>query len=383
MKFETTARILRSALMATGRVIESRFTVPVLGMVLFENGTITGTDLDTEVSVTVPASSFEGAFCLPHRSLLRLVSHLAPEENIRIDVGKTGASVRFRSGLYDLPTVSPDDFPRMDMEGASSVAINGDSLKKAITFAAPFSSNEETRYYMMGVCLDGDVAVATDGARLARFPLGFDGAGFERAILTRKLVSALCAAPAPKTALINSERPTISFIMDGMRIRAKLIDGTFPDWRRVVPTIADNAPHATFERAAFTQAIRRVGAIARGRKGITLTWNASALVITGRSELPHMMIGNIRAREIMPVLTPVSGAGSASFNADFLLTVLNSLRSETVRVSLNDAQSPSVWRGDGEGFCVLMPMRANSDDQSLAAEALASLNGGEKLDDAA
>lgn len=375
MRLETTARILKSALTVVNRVVEARTTIPILGMVKLADGTVTGTDLDTEISVKLPASRFEGAACLPARTLMHLVSHLSPDETVRISAGDAGATINFSSGRYDLPTCDVADFPEFVMTEPSPIALDGERLKKAVTFAAPFMSNEETRYYLNGVHLSSDAAVATDGHRLGWHPLGFEGGAFDKAILPRRLVDTLIAAPAPKSASMANSR--IAFDMEGMSVRSKLIEGTYPDYRRVIPTMSENAARLTLDRASFLKMMARLAAMGtmRGGSGVTLAWDDARLAVAAKVDFEE-----VTARETLAVLGPSTG-GRQTYNAHYLAGAMRRIRSEIVTMFCEDGSTPSVWRGDDDSFIVLMPMRGPKED--LAASLLTSLQAGKPLDEAA
>lgn len=375
MKLETTARVLKSALTVVGRVVERRSTIPILGMVKFAGGAVTGTDLDTEISVKLPASRFEGAACLPLHTLVHLVSHLSPDETVRILAGDQGATVSFSSGRYDLPTSEVAEFPEFAMAEPAPIVLDGERLKKAITFVATFISTEETRYYLNGVHISDDAAVATDGHRLGWHRLGFDGAPFDKAILPRRLVDTLIASPAPKSALLARGR--IGFEMEGMSVRSKLIDGTYPDYRRVIPTMSENAARLAVDRQSFLKMMARLSAMGTERfgAGVTLAWDDERLAVAAKFDF-----GEATARETLAVLLP-STAGTSTYNARYLASAMRRLRSDVVTMFCEDGGGPSVWRGDDDSFVVLMPMRGASED--IAANLLTSLQAGKPLDEAA
>ncbi|WP_037437131.1 DNA polymerase III subunit beta [Sinorhizobium fredii] len=375
MKLETTARILKSALKSVGRATRRRSSIPILGTVLFDGNTVTACDLDMEISVTLPASTAAGSACIAYKSLLNLVSHLPGDEAVRIEAGEKGATVIFSTGRYDLPVVPVSDFPSIGMpDGMVPIEVDGDGLKRALRFVAPFMSTEETRYYLNGVCIDRDVAVATDGHRMGVHPLGFDGGASDKWIIPKNVVSALLSMPSPKGVSVSTEKVRAEFRMDGARIRTKLIDGTYPDWRRVVPTMSHNAAHATLDRASLLRIAARMTALGPSN-GLSLAWSAARLAVAAR------VWGNDgTARETIPVLSP-STSGATTFNGRYLNAVLQVLRSEVVTFWCEDDKSPSVWRGDGEGYVLLMSMREAAAE--IASTLLSHLSAGKRLDEAA
>ncbi len=375
MKLETTARILKSALTVVGRVVDKRNTIPILNMVKFADGAVTGTDLDNEVSVKLPSSGFEGAACLPLHLLARLVSHLAPDEIVRISTTDKGATISFSTGRYDVPTIDVDDFPEFTMAEAAPIVLDGERLKKAVTFVSSFISKDETRYYLNGVHISEDAAVATDGHRLGWHPLDFDGGAFGKAILSKRLVDTLIASPAPKSALLGNGK--VSFEMEGMSVRSKLIDGTYPDYRRVIPTMSENAARLAVDRRALLKLMARVSAMGAVRfgSGVTLAWDDARMAVAAKFDG-----GDGTARETLAVLQPSTG-GTSTYNSHYLAAAMRCLRSEVVTMFCEDGRGPSVWRGDDESFVVLMPMRGAHED--IAASLLTGLQAGRAMDEAA
>ncbi len=373
MKLETTARILKSALNVVGRVVDKRSTIPILSMVKFADGAVTGTDLDNEVSVKLPSSGFEGSACLPLHSLVRLVSHLSPDEAVRISANDKGASISFSSGRYDLPFIDVDDFPKFTMAEPEPIALNGERLKKAVAFVAPFISADETRYYLNGVHISEDAAVATDGSRMGWHPLGFDGGAFGKAILPKRLVETLISSPAPRAASISKVGSRIAFDMEGMSVRSKLIDGTYPDYRRVIPTMSENAARLSVDRQSFLKIMARLSSL-RKRYGadVTLAWDDARMAVA-----TTFYGGEATARETLAVLRPSTG-GTSTYNCHYLAGAMRSLRSEVVDMFCEDGTGPSVWRGDDESFVVLMPMRGSNVD--MATGLLTSLQAGSSMD---
>ncbi|WP_043620452.1 DNA polymerase III subunit beta [Ensifer sp. ZNC0028] len=376
MKLETTARILKSALTVVGRVVDKRTTMPILAMVKFADGAVTGTDLDNEISVKLPASGFEGAACLPLHSLARLVAHLAPDELVRISGDGNGSTISFSSGRYDLPSIDAGDFPVFSMAEPQPIALDGDRLKKAVTFVAPFISNEETRYYLNGVHISEDAAVATDGHRLGWHALGFEGGAFGKAILPRRLVETLIASPPPKSAAMDKAGSRVAFEMEGMSVRSRLIDGLYPDYRRVIPSMSENAARLVVDRQSLLRTMARIAAL-RKRYGadVTLAWDDARLAVATK-----FSDGEATARETLSVLRPSTG-GTSTYNCHYLAAAMRCLRSEVVNMFCEDGRSPSVWRCDEDSMIVLMPMRGSNED--IATSLLTSLQAGNRLDAAA
>ena len=363
MKFETTAKLLTAALRNLLPVIERRNTIPILSCVLFDGRTIRGTDLDMELTLSVPATSAKGQIAIDHRSLLNLAGHIPADDTVRIEGGKEGATVTFSFGRYDLPSLPAADYPEMLADNATPTEVDGEALKKALIFVSPFISTEETRYYLNGICLDDNVAVATDGHRLGCHPAGADFTKFDRPIIPRKAVRLLTGLPSIKSLAFGSE-PRLVAGLDGARLVTKLIDGTFPDWRRVVPEFLDEASKVTLDRRQLIAAARRA-LVARGPSAMpcgTLAWGE------GRAALVANNPDRGTAREYLDKAI-ATGEGHSAFNLRYMIDLLSAFRDDEVTAMFGDPNSPVMVSSGGEAFTVIMPMRG-MDDQ-LAKQTLA------------
>lgn len=364
MKFETTAKLLTAALRNLTPVIERRSTIPILSTVLFDGRTITGTDLDLELSVAVPASVAAGKIAIDFPSLFNLVRHIPGDDTVRIEGGREGATVTFSSGRYDLPSLPASDYPELQTGALKPAPVDGGALKKAFAFVSPFISTEETRYYLNGVCLDGELAVSTDGHRLGCCPSGGDFTAFDRPIIPRKAIALLRHLPAPKSVEIATDRPGMRLCMDGVTMSTKLIDGTFPDWQRVVPKNADNPSVLTVNRIGLARTMARIAAAMKGgRPYVTLAFDRERLAISGRRD------GNIVAREYVNDVG-ISGNGQViGFQASYMRDVIGVFGDETINLTITDAGAPMVARGQAEGACALL-MPARIFDEQLAVDTL-------------
>lgn len=364
MKFETSAKILTSALRTLIPVIEPRNTIPILGTVLFDGKCIKGTDLDIELSVQVPAVRAKGQACIAHRPLLNLLRHIPSDDTVVVEAGREWATVTFSSGRYDLPCLPATDWPSLVLGETKAAEIDGVALRKALAFCQPYVSTEETRYYLNGVCLDGNVAIATDGHRLGCHPLGADLSDFSRPIVPHRAVKLLQSLPPAKSVEFAVDRPGMVAEFDGASLATRLIDGTFPDWRRVVPVNADKASKVTVDRVGFMKSMARIAA-AMGATCpyVTLAFDTARLAVIGTRA------GEMVAREYVSDVQ-IAGQGQIiAFQARYIADLLKTFASDRVTATITDPNSPTMWRGEnGDAYAVLMPARIG--DEKLAAETL-------------
>lgn len=360
MKIEIAASMLNAALKTLRPVIERHTTIPILCSVKLADGRLTVTDLDRELSVSVAALEFSGEGCLAFWPLFRLAGALSrtlaeslgndDTLTIRMDDGEKFAVIASRFGRYRIPVFPASDFPHLTMpEDAPRVAVDGDALKRALAFAAPFASREDTRYYLNGVCLFGRAVVATDGHRMA-FADNVNEYAFDNLIIPNAAVKVLLAIPPVDSLVLGHTRFLVE--VAGLRLVAKTIDGTFPDVRRVIPSCEQEC---RVERAALAGSVRRLSMLQGGGfpgVSIVLEGDRMALAASGLDG------------EGGEELIEASGdAFAAEFSARYLADVLRAIGGERVtigRAASEDIYVPTIFQGDGDGadrFLVLMPRR--------------------------
>lgn len=379
MKIEISAAMLNAALKTLKPVVGHSLTIPILGAVKFAGGRLTVTDLDRELSVSVAALEFLGEGCLPFAPLMRLVAALSRsyvegrhnDDSLTIRIGEGGrvAELVSRFGRYRLPVFSPSDFPHLEMPAdAARVAIDGDRFARALAFAAPFASREETRYYLNGVCLYGRDVVATDGHRMAVWR-NANAHEFKELILPHGAVSVLTSMPALDSLShsVSLGSPRIMAESAGLRLVAKTIDCAFPNFNKVIPA-CDR--WCELPRADVLGTCRRLSRIVDGRaREVALAGNGERLALAVRG-----MDG-----EGGEELIEVSGdAVSVAFNGQYLDAVLRMADGEIVSMGWrgeNGPGSPHVFRADdAERMLVLMPMCGESGAVDAAKAALADLD---------
>lgn len=331
------ARLLGSVTKAT----DTKGTIPILGTVrLVADGTAltaTGTDLDLEVSGSIPATGTLSA-CVDAKLLSGIVSKAGSEITLETEPGqlvvKSGRS-RFR-----LPTLPVEDFPSFN-HGDFPVTFEADlaALFAPVAFAI---STEETRHYLNGIYLEPTAATATDGHRLAHAKA--DLPVFQPIIVPRKTVGIL-----PKgSARVSLSSTKIRVQTADMVMTSKLIDGTYPDYRRVIPT--GNDKYVLADKAALQAAVARVSTVAdqRGRAvKLEIAPGQIALSVRGDAEATDSVEVDYSGEPL-----------EIGFNAAYLQEILTNVPGETVRIALNDAGSPTLFTGSDEGVrAVCMPMR--------------------------
>jgi DNA polymerase-3 subunit beta len=353
------------------RVVERRNTIPILSNVLVktENGALRlkATDLDLEITETVAANGEqEGATTVPAHLLYDIVRKLADGSEVKLATNADGNQMTVTSGRsnFRLQCLPESDFPDITAGTFShSFKLKGSALGRLVERTQFAISTEETRYYLNGIFLhtiesDGALrlrAVATDGHRLARAemeaPAGSEG--MPGIIIPRKTVGELqkLLDGGEDEILVELSDSKIRFTIGPIVMTSKLIDGTFPDYQRVIPQ--NNDKELTLDRQSFSAAVDRVSTISseRGRA-------VKLAVATGQLTLTVNSPDAGTATEELAVGYEADDI-EIGFNARYLLDITGQLAGDTAVFMLADPGSPTLIKdgGDDGTLYVLMPLR--------------------------
>jgi DNA polymerase III subunit beta len=371
---------LLKALGHVHRVVERRNTIPILANVLLraeEGLQLKATDLDIEVVESIPADVAQGgATTVPAHMLYDIVRKLPEGAQVSFETQGEGGQMLIRSGRsrFTLQALPEADFPDLaagDLPHRFSLpAANLKSLIDKTQFAI---STEETRYYLNGIylhTLDDPAgmllrAVATDGHRLARVEMAAPegSGGMPGVIVPRKAVTEIqkLVEVGEDDVVVELSPTKVRLTFGGaggdglgtgrVVLTSKLIDGTFPDYQRVIPN--GNDKRLTVERGDFARAVDRVSTISseRGRA-------VKLAIADGRLTLSVNNPDSGSATEELEV-DYEAPALDIGFNARYLLDIAGQLDGDTALFRLADPGSPTLIQ-DREGapaLYVLMPMR--------------------------
>ncbi len=353
------------------RVVERRHTIPILGNVLLQAGanklTLKATDLDIEVTESLPADVAQaGATTLPAHTLYEIVRKLPDGAQVSLEMTGESGQLLLRSGRsrFNLQSLPETDFPNLNTgELSHRFTLPAGDLRKLIDKTQFAISTEETRHYLNGIFLhttevDGHPmlrAVATDGHRLARveLPAPAGSVGIPGVIVPRKAVTEVQKLIEDPAAEIVIELSTtkIRFVFGAVVLTSKLIDGTFPDYARVIPS--GNDKRLTVDCGPFRAAVDRVSTISSERgRAVKLALSDGKLVLSVTNPDSGSAVEEI---EVDYDNTPLD----IGFNARYLLDITEQLDSDTALFKLADAGSPTVIqdRDGAAALYVLMPMR--------------------------
>ncbi len=371
MKLTIEQAALLKSLAHVQNVVERRNTIPILSNVRLdaENGRLglNATDMDLEIVESVGAGVEEsGSTTAPAHTLFDIVRKLPDGSQIKLENDESEGLLILKSGRsrFSLACLPSGDFPVMSGgEMSHSFHLPAGDLRTLIERAKFAISTEETRYYLNGVYLhaaerDGVAvlrAVATDGHRLASVeaPLPEGAEGMPGVIVPRKTVTELyklIEESADEIAVSLSESK-IRFDFDSATLTSKLIDGTFPDYERVIPT--GNDKNLEVDCKLFAAAIDRVSAISSEKsRAVKLSLSDGLMVLSASSPDQGSATEEIE----------VSYQGESleiGFNSRYLLDIAHQIEGGSARLSLADAASPTILRetDDDSALYVLMPMR--------------------------
>ena len=367
------AKLLR-CLSHVQSVVERRNTIPILSNVLIEASAdglvkVMATDLDLHVVESLDAASVEaaGAITVSAHLLFDIARKLPDGSQVSLETADNRMTVKAGRSRFQLPTLPRDDFP-MIVEGdlPTSFEIPAKTLAELIDRTRFAISTEETRYYLNGIFLhvseeDKPVlkAAATDGHRLARFTLARpEGAeGMPDVIVPRKAVQELrklLEESLDGNAEIDLSASKIRFTLGGeggVVLTSKLIDGTFPDYSRVIPTGNDKL--LKLDPKSFYEGVDRVATIATERtRAVKMALDSDKVTLSVTSP------DNGTAAEEVPA-DYRSDALEIGFNANYLKDILAQIDGDTVELHLADPGAPTLIRQDDKSpaLYVLMPMR--------------------------
>jgi DNA polymerase-3 subunit beta len=367
------AKLLR-CLSHVQSVVERRNTIPILSNVLIEASSdglvrIMATDLDLQVVESLAANRVEsaGSITVSAHLLFDIARKLPDGAEVSLETADNRMVVKANRSRFQLPTLPRDDFPVI-VEGdlPTSFELPASTLAELIDRTRFAISTEETRYYLNGIFLhvaedNGGVlkAAATDGHRLARFtvarPAGAEG--MPDVIVPRKCVAELrklLEESLDANVLVDLSPSKIRFTLGGeggVVLTSKLIDGTFPDYSRVIPTGNDKL--LKLDPKSFFAGVDRVATIATEKtRAVKMALEADKVTISVTSP------DNGNASEELAA-DYRSDPMEIGFNAGYLKDILAQIDSDTVELHLADAGAPTLIRKDEKSpaLYVLMPMR--------------------------
>ena len=374
MEFKINSSDLLKALSHIHGIVEVRHTLPILSNIILKAKdnelTLSSTNLDIYCADKIKAEvSIAGEISVSAVTFFEIVKRLpsGSEVVMTMEDGENEIILKCGRSKFNLSTLKTDDFPIIsDNDLSTNFVLSADELIRIIDKTKFAVSNEETRYYLNGIFLhkaDRNSiqflrAVATDGHRLAQYdiPLPQGAEEITGIIIPKKTIFELRKVldDANGDVSISLNENKIKFTFNDLKIISKVIDGTFPDYTKVIPQ--NNNKNFKTNNNELKNAIDRVSAVAANEesksKAIKLSLEDNKLNLSVESQSKGS------ANEIIDISYDGDKV-DIGFNSKYIIDICNEVDGEEVDISLLDSVSPAIIldKTDENLFFVLMPMR--------------------------
>jgi DNA polymerase-3 subunit beta len=364
MKFSIEEDQILEALQKVQSIVGQRTTLPILSNVLLEAGngrlTLTTTDMEVSVRTSIEADiQRDGATTLPARRFFSICRDL-PNHQVEISVSNDDVA-EILSGSYNckLEGLSRADFPPMpSFEESSSYKLRQGTFKDILQKTSYAASTDESRAILNGTLMafrDNKLTVVcTDGRRLALVEQEIDmpeAADLDIVIPSKTVNELIKTLDEAGEAIIKTSATQVAFEFGNIFIISKLIDGTYPNYRQVIPSQCEE--RIAVDREMLQSAVRRVSLMLDDQAAsvkIKITENRMEL-ITSSPEVGE-------SHESVPV--KYSGKDiTIAFNPAFLMAPLKHLDNDEIFLELSDELSPGVIKTNVPFLYVIMPIRVS------------------------
>jgi DNA polymerase-3 subunit beta len=356
---------LRTVLKDVVGVVEARSTVPILSDVLFTAArdavTVVGSDLDIWMERRADIADGESLSVAVHaETFSRIAGKLPADGRVKLTAENGKLTVATGRSRFQLPTLPVDTFPIVPSTNwDATFEIDAILLGAAIGRVMHAISTDETRLYLGGVfihAIEGSLRFATtDGHRLARVQIDApEGAGeIPDVILPRKAVRVLSGLldKFEGKVEVSVSRARLQFTIGETTMTSKTIDGTFPDYVRVIPTA--NELLVQVDRTQLIEAVGRVTIVSSDKtRAVKMAVSRDLITLTVNSLENGQAIEEVSCSYTGIALT-------IGFNSKYLLESLGQMAADSIDARFSDEKAPSLWRDadDSPALFVLMPMK--------------------------
>lgn len=374
MKIVIERDVLLGSLQLVNGIVERRQTMPILSNVLLELSesglALTTTDLEILVQTSCDVVSFEGGgrFTVPARKLFDLSRALPSDSQITIEVSDNRAVVKSGRSKYSLQVLPASGYPTI--EGGKDISVSfsmaQSSLKCMVDTTLFAMASQDVRYYLNGMMFEvgsGTLkSVATDGHRMAVCEQGVEvgarGAGVNdglvQVIVPRKTISELSrllSTDDSGTVLVDVSEEHISLSFGGIVLRSKLIDGTYPDYNRVIPRNLEFT--ASCQRAELRESLSRAAILSNEKlRSVRLTFEEGTLEVEARNSEQEEAEEVVEIEYDGPKL-------EMGFNVNYLLDAVGASKSDSVEFKISGPAASSLLAFSDlpDNVYVVMPMR--------------------------
>jgi DNA polymerase-3 subunit beta len=367
MRAKVTKKDVLPAVMRAVSIADRKSVVPILSNVLLEFNDsglrLKATDLDHSVIEIVPAivDTF-GIVAVPASTFGDIVKKSPDNAMIEFSLADKGSKLIVKAGKakFELSTLDPSDFPEISpLKGACNIKIKSADLNKLITRTKFSMSPEENRHNMNGIYFHKEdsklKAASTDGHRLSTSSVETDiKESIQGVIISRKTVFEIkkLLDTYQDDIIVSFSANQVQFTFGEVIFISKLVDGKFPDYKRVIPELS--ADYFSVNRVEFSEVIDRMCVISDDKvRSIKLEQNQDILFFY----VANSRVGS--GKDEVEIVSTGQKSWGAGFNANYLLDVAQTLHGEKLKVFTKEALSPIVIidEEEPESVFVVMPMR--------------------------
>ena len=358
------ASLLSNSLQQIVGVVERKQTMPILSHILLECSgnslTLTATDLEVQLSCTIENVNVDEDFVttIPGRKAFEIIKSLG-EQDIEIIVSESSLKITSSNSSFKLKTLSSNEFPLFDATGTDTTfSLKQNEIKTLFNKTQFAMAQQDVRFYLNGLLLELSpntlVSVGTDGHRLAKSKVSIERSKINESsyILPRKAVQEIqrIINEQGELKIAFSDNRAV-FEIGATTLVTKLIDGSFPDYTRVIPE--ETTINILLDVVKIKPALQRVSILANEKfKGVRVDLDDDVLNVS--SENPEQE----QATEAIPI-DKTGATLSVGFNVSYLIDAISACQGEMVSLGLNDENSSALITdpSDPESKYVVMPMR--------------------------
>jgi len=370
MKLIVEKNIIFKSLSHVQSIVERKNTLPILANILIEakdnSLVLSATDMDISITEKLNCDIIEeGSTTVSAHMLYDIIRKLPDSSEIEF-ISNDGKIITLRSGKskFSLGCLPKEDYPIIEIgKLENEINLESDQLLKLINKTRFAISSEETRYFLNGVYFQKKIfdnqsllsVVATDGHRLAKVDFEYEANSqdISGVIIPKKTVNELYKLlvdyNGPIKINLNSNK--IVFFINESILISKLIDGNFPDYRKVIPN--ENYNILKINRHDFSLAVDRVSTITSDQSPVI-----KFKLLNNLMNMTSVNSENGTATE--DIVTEYSGKEiEIGFNSKYILEMINNLEDEVIILSFKDSASPvtAIEESNPNLVYVLMPMR--------------------------
>tara|TARA_Y100001958_G_C21238713_1_gene565808 strand:- start:975 stop:2090 length:1116 start_codon:yes stop_codon:yes gene_type:complete len=370
MQFVVKRDVLLKSLNFVQGIVEKKNTLPILSNVLLQlkdkKLSIVATDLDIIFYDEIKNVKIinEGSTTTSAAILYDILRKISSDSELNFELkSENKLSLKSESADFNLLCLPTDNFPTfVDEFDGQEISLNNNRFLKLLNKTRISISNDDTRHYLNGIFLHLSEAsgrnfltgVATDSHRLSSSSLEIENStDFTSLILPRKTVFQLCSllTETSDQLLMHTSDNKIKFTLGNMKLISKVIDGKFPDYKKVVPT--NNDKTLIVSSKDFINSIERVASVSLDRKeGVKLVINKDNIQLSVNSA--NSGDGNEKIKAEFN-----SGSLNISFNSKYLLDIASEVEDKNLKINLKDSVSPVLIEdnSDKNSYYVIMPMK--------------------------